>query len=710
MTEALNLNPAPAKLPPLRDDLRLYPGPEGRDGTPSWTIHDPARNRYFRIGRAAFEMLARWGVGDPAQVLARTQAETGLSVDQGDLIQMAEFLEMNHLVQRSTAEGVARLGAFAMAARPVWYKWLLHNYLFFRLPLVRPDRFLAAALPLVRPLYTRNFLLAVMAAALLGLFLVARQWDVFLSTFPHFFSWQGAAWFGAALGLSKMVHELGHAFTAKRLGCRVPTMGLAFLVLMPVLYTDTSDVWRLVSRRQRMAVAAAGMGAEMILAAVALLAWSFLPDGPARSAAFAMVTVTLVATIAMNASPFMRFDGYYLLADGLGMENLQERSFALGRWRLREALLGLGEPPPEHFPRRLQFILLAYCYGTWLYRLVLFLGIALLVYHMFFKLLGILLFAVELGWFIAKPVMSEVREWWEYRQQIEAKRLRLPVVLGIAALLLLAVPWKGSVDMPALARASAYSAIFSPQAARLDAIVVKRGDKVEAGAVLAQLSAPDLGNKLIQVQIEVAAQRALLMREAADAKARASVHVLRSQLAAYEREELGLRQAQARLVVRSPMQGTVVDMSPLLRPGLWVNETTPLAYVADRSRPEVIAFLSEEDLRRLQPGARARFIADDPSLASYPCVVTAIADLNVDVLDVPALSSTNNGPIAARKDGDGRLTPAKGIYRVDLSFDGDRPDYEKATRGVVVADGQWRSPLGRIVDVVAAVVVRESGF
>lgn len=264
--------------------------------------------------------------------------------------------------------------------------------------------------------------------------------------------------------------------------------------------------------------------------------------------------------------------------------------------------------------------------------------------------------------------------------------------------------------MPALARASNYSAIFSPLPSRMEAIRVKRGDPVAAGDVMAELSSPDLDNKLRQVQIKVAAQRAQLMREAADPKARQAVHVLRSQLAAYEREELGLRQAMARLVVRAPMQGVVVDMSPLLRPGLWVNETTPLAYVADRSRPSITAFLSEEDLRRLHPGARARFIPDDPSLASYPCVVRAIADLNADVLDVLALSSTNGGPIAARKDAEGRVVPVRGIYRVDLSFDGDRPDYEKATRGVVVADGQWRSPLGRVIDVVAAVLVRESGF
>lgn len=40
----------PLRLPPLREDLRLLPGPSGEDGAPTWTLHDPARNRFFRIG------------------------------------------------------------------------------------------------------------------------------------------------------------------------------------------------------------------------------------------------------------------------------------------------------------------------------------------------------------------------------------------------------------------------------------------------------------------------------------------------------------------------------------------------------------------------------------------------------------------------------------------------------------------------------------
>ncbi|MFA6018750.1 MAG: hypothetical protein WC722_00705 [Rhodospirillales bacterium] len=57
-----------------------------------------------------------------------------------------------------------------------------------------------------------------------------------------------------------------------------------------------------------------------------------MPDSPARMAAYLLTTVTLVGTLTTNASPLMRFDGYYLLSDAFGIANLQGCGFALARW------------------------------------------------------------------------------------------------------------------------------------------------------------------------------------------------------------------------------------------------------------------------------------------------------------------------------------------------------------------------------------------
>jgi putative peptide zinc metalloprotease protein len=51
-------------LPALREDLDLLPGPTLADGQPSWTLHDPARNLFFRIDWPTFEVMQRWAMDD----------------------------------------------------------------------------------------------------------------------------------------------------------------------------------------------------------------------------------------------------------------------------------------------------------------------------------------------------------------------------------------------------------------------------------------------------------------------------------------------------------------------------------------------------------------------------------------------------------------------------------------------------------------------
>jgi putative peptide zinc metalloprotease protein len=158
-------------------------------------------------------------------------------------------------------------------------------------------------------------------------FLVSRDWQRFVGTFPHLFS-LGALAFGVALFFAKFCHEFGHAFMAKRAGCRVQSMGVAFMVLLPMFYTDVSDAWRVNDRRARLLIGAGGVLAELLLACIALLVWSLLPDGPARTAAFMLASATWITTLVVNLNPFMRFDGYFLLSDLWEVDNLQGRAFA----------------------------------------------------------------------------------------------------------------------------------------------------------------------------------------------------------------------------------------------------------------------------------------------------------------------------------------------------------------------------------------------
>ncbi|SOD90769.1 site-2 protease family protein [Caenispirillum bisanense] len=704
-------DPMEQPLPPLRDDLRLLPGPTARDGSPTWTIHDPVRNRYHRLGWAAFEMLARWPAGTGAAVCARVAAETTLAPGKAELEQLLRFLRANALVDMGSAADRGQWTRQAEAMRQRWSSWLLHNYLFFRIPLVRPDGFLRRTWPLVRPLFSpaAGWIMALLA--LVAVYLVARRWDAFVHTFTQFASLQGLAWMGVALVVTKILHELGHAYTAHRYGCRVPTMGVAFMVLWPVLYTDTSDGWTLTERRKRLAIGAAGVTVELCVAVLATFVWALTDDGPLRSAAFFLATAGWTASLAINLNPFMRFDGYYLLADWLDEPNLQPRAFALGRWRLRELLFGLGDPPPEALPRGRRRLLVVYAWATWLYRLVLFLGIALLVYHFFIKVVGILLFAVEIGWFILRPVASEVKVWWQRRGDLRPTP-NVFATLGLLALLaaVLVVPWRTAVPLPAVYEAARSHEVHAPEPAQVAQVLVAPGQAVRAGEPLVVLTQPHVDFQLALARLRVAVTQMTLDRAVTDEDRRADVPLLTADLQTQMAEEAGLVARQGRMTLTAAVDGVAADLLPGLRPGLWVEPTTVLLRVVGREDGRIVAYAGQDDLPHLQAGAAARFHPDDALAPALDGAVAAVETVNRPVLDHAMLSADQGGPIAARPDAERRLTPERSVYRVTITPAEGATAPDQVRRGTVRVEGRPESLAVRLWRAVAGVLIRESGF
>lgn len=700
-----------AALPPLRQDVTLVPGGDEMGGWRTYVLVDPVRNRYFRIGWCEFEMLARWHCADTRELLARLRAETTLDADENDLAALIGYLASNHLLVLPDSASVARLAAERRAQRLNPLAWLLHHYLFIRIPLVRPDRLLDRLHTLLGGLIRPATLWCLAGLALLALFLVGRQWDAFLATYPYTFGPWG--WLGWALALAagKVIHEMGHALTLKHHGGSVPTMGVAFLVLWPVLYTDTSAAYTLPRRRARLAVAAAGVSSELALAALALLAWSFMPDGPARTAMVMLATTSAATTLLINMSPLMRFDGYYLLSDLLGIPNLQERAFALARHRLRHAALGWREEPPEHLPAAKVRLLLLYAYAAWVYRLVLFLGIAVVVYHLFFKALGVVLFAVEIWWFVARPIFRELREWWGQRRALAGNRNALLTGGGALALLALAVlPWQGNVDAPAIAQASPRMHIFPPFPARLGELRVKEGDTVAAGQVLAVLEAPEVTREQAVAEAMWVESRWRAERGDFNDRLRERGGVVDRELDAAAARRQGAAQLAAQLTVTAPAAGTVRDLAPGLEAGLWLGREDRLAVIAGPGR-SVTAYVAEADIAAIAEGAPARFIPDNPFLPAIALVVTAIDPAASRTLDSLWLSSTRDGPIAAREPKPGAApVPHEAVWRVVLTPTADAGLPAQVLRGHVRIEGERRSPAGRLLRLAASVLVREAGF
>lgn len=698
-------------LPLLREDIDLHPGPRLPDGQPTWTLHDPARNQFYRIDWQTFCILSRWHLQDPQAICDAVAAETTLRPDAEDVDAVARFLAENQLLQARGADSARLLAQRWHLQRGSLGKRLLHNYLFFRIPLVNPDGWLDRWMNRLAPLYSRAFLYLTLLALVTGVVLVFRNWTQFSNTLVDTISLSGLAAYGAALIVVKMLHELGHALTAKRYGCRVPAMGVAFLVLWPVAYTDTNEVWKLSDPRQRLAVALSGVATETIIAIWATLAWALLPEGTGRQIAFVLATLSWFTTLAINASPFLRFDGYFVLSDWLDMPNLHARAFALARWSLREKLFGLGHPPPEHFSGRKQTALILFAWGTWLYRLAVFIGIAVLVYHFFIKLAGILLFVVEILWFIARPVWTEVKVWRELWPDIR-RQARTRRTLAVTALLLalFVVPWPARLSASAHLKPLESFTVYAPGGAQVAELPWKEGADVPKGVALVRLASPDL-----ELRWNRASTRLEKLREQAavaglDASLQQNVQVLQQELASAEAELASVQADTARYSPVAPFDGRVHEVNPELQPGVWVRRQEPLLTLVKPGPWVVETYLDEDEVRRVAAGDPGRFYADG---LEGPFMRLKVVDVDQDatrVLPHGMLAVKHGGSVLTR-DKDGVLVPERAVYRVTLAVEGDPGRLAGHDwRGTAVIRGSWEAPGLRYLRAALAVLWREAGF
>ena len=700
-------------LPRLREELDLLPGPMLDDGQPSWTLHDPVRHQFFRLDWPTFEILSRWSLDDASLIAAAVSAETTLQIGINEVQLVARFLQENQLLQPQGADSARQLAERLQKMQGSPLKWLLHHYLFFRIPLWRPDAWLDRWQGVAGIFFSRGFLLLTLAALALGLYQVARQWDVFAGSLVDTFNWSGLAAYGVALVGVKFLHELGHAFTAKRQGCRIPAMGVAFLVLWPVAYTDTNETWRLTGRWQRLRVAAAGITTELVIAAWATLAWALLPDGAWRSAAFVLATTSWIGTLAINASPFMRFDGYFILSDWLDLPNLHQRSFALARWKLREWLFDLREPRPEHFSPRREAGLIAFAWVTWLYRLVVFLGIAVLVYHFAFKLLGILLFIVEILWFILLPLRHELNAWQERWPRIRAsRRSRASAAIVLAALLLTVVPWPSRVTASAMLKPAEVWPVFAPSGARVDELPFREGDAVPQDAELLRLHVPDLQMRRQALLARVEQLRWQAASSGFDAETRQRLLVNEQALAAVQSELASLDAEFRTYAPRAPFPGRLRDLDPDLQVGQWLARKEKIALlVRDDGRWLVETWLDEQDVQRVSEGDSALFIADGPASHPIRLKVKAIDRDASRVLPRPELSALLGGHVLTREKA-GQLVPERAVYRVTFEVPpGAVAGWDQLSwRGQVTVHASWQAPAWPYLRQGAAVLIRELGF
>lgn len=451
-------------------------------------------------------------------------------------------------------------------------------------------------------------------------------------------------------------------------------MGVAFLVLCPVLWTDTTDAWRLVRARDRLVIDCAGMVAEIMLATLATIIWSIVPDGPLRDGLFTLSSSTWILTLSVNLSPLMRFDGYYILSDLMGIPNLQERAFAWTRWRTRKLLFGENTPPPEVFPARRELMLAGYSIATWLYRFFLFTGIALVVYHAVFPALGVVLMGIEIWFFVARPIMGELAQW--ARQALDAPGSRRVHVTGAAFAMLLAfliLPWSHSVRAPAVLRAQGQSLLYTSDPGMVVRLL-PAGSVVQAGESVAELRSSGLDHDRAVSIARLATLEATLSERMFGTEDTASLDDTRDRIEQETAERLRAEAAIRQLTIRAPFAGMLVDVPPEIHAGDTLKQHDYIGSLITPDHAAIEAYVHETDISFIQPGAQASFRADSPDATRITGHVQSISVASIPEIDALEQASPYGGHIKAHRDETSHAVMLEeAVYRVVIVPDGPLP-------------------------------------
>ncbi len=503
------------RVAPLRPRLRLHAQTHRQRarGQVWYVVQDHQTGRHFRISVAAHALLSMMDgsrtVGEMFDRLARHVGSERPS--HGETVRLLVQLHQADLLATPLPPDLTELDRRAdkHTRGRIWSQF--RNPLAIRLPLWDPNRFLERTMPVGRFLGHRLTLLVALAIVLTGAVLVAMHWHALAGNVAdRVFAADNVLLMALLYPIAKTLHEAGHAYAVKLGGGDVHEVGVMVLIMFPVPYVDASasagfpDTWR------RVVVSAAGIMMELVLAGLATIAWVSLGPGPARAAALDIMILCGFSTVLFNANPLLRFDGYYVLSDLIGIPNLDTRARKYLSTAVRRYLLGMPEPPETVESSGERGWLMAFGVLSTIYRVVMAVTIGLIVAAKFF-VFGVMLATASAVQTFVLPVIGAAR-FVLFGRELRSGRLRAILGAGTGlvtlALLLFVLPIPHAVVAPGVVWVPSEAIVRAGADGFVTAIEVPPGSAVEPGTPLIRLQDPVAAAQLQVLASEVAVQRA----------------------------------------------------------------------------------------------------------------------------------------------------------------------------------------------------------
>ncbi len=625
-------------LPAIRRDLRFTPHLQHNE---LWyAVEDRANGRFLRMGWQEYAAAMQFDGTKDAQAIieAASAMDETFKLTEADISQLLVWLtRVGFLVQPQTSN-VRRPDPEILSSRSIW------DPLGARFALIKGIHVEQIA-RLLQPLASLPAAIGVGILAFVATICVVVNSTEFFETTSKLFVAEGRVWWIVAWLLLKIVHELGHAITAVRAGSPIRSAGISFFFFAPVPYIDVSDLWSISNRWQRILCSAGGILFEIAIASIAVFVAFLAESESLRYLACAIATTGTITTLAFNANPFVRFDGYYILSDLLQKSNLWSDGQSAIKGMVHRILHPLSKRQDPIPPAMLAFGLV--CAFN---RFLMLLGItlwALIVWQGY----GLLIIGwAAYAWFISpwlkarkaaaasaanQTTTSETslwRKWWQ----------PLTVTAVIAVAMLAPSPIQPSIPGVVVFRDP--TIVRCQSEGTLVRVYVNELDRVHEGDLIAVFENPQLLQTLALKQLEVstADETISVMRARGEL---AALQAEQAKLFALKEQVLQLEKDASDLEVRAEVDGTILANDLKRQIGRNFKPGEPLTMITQPDSIEVKLSASQQEHESIKSSqGKEVHIA---GLGSQNCdgTIELIDWRGSETLDEPALAATYGGPI-----------------------------------------------------------------
>jgi putative peptide zinc metalloprotease protein len=615
-----------------------------------YILQDHSTGRFNRFTPEAYFFI---GLMDGRRTMGEIWEAAGRQLGdamptQDEVIGLLSQLHQSDVLQGDIPPDMVEIRERQQRVRRGRFWGMLKSPMAMRFPLLDPDRFLRATLPLVRPLFGWAGLVLWMLAVGWALVQAGTHWgDLSSNLADRVLSLENLALLWLVYPVVKVIHEFAHAYTVKLWGGEVHEMGIMLLVLMPIPYVDATSASAFRLKRRRMLVGAAGMLAEVFLAALAMVVWVNVEPGAVRALSYNVMLVAGVSTLLFNGNPLLRFDAYYVLSDYLEIPNLGSRSNRYLGYLLQRYLLGIKDtnfPPASAGEKRWYF---SYALSSFIYRIFISVRIVVFIAGKFF-FVGVLLAL----WVVSNMLITPtVRGWKAFFQDNRMRKKRGRIFWTVAAGVGLVVLLVGVVPVPLFTMAE--GVVWVPEQARVHAgadgfvavVIAEPQQMVHAGDQLIECVNPELAVRVQVLEAQLVEYQARYRLGVAEDRTEADI--LQEEIRQVEKELARERERLAALVVRSPGNGRFLLPEAQNLPGRFVRRGAPLGYVVGPDQFRVRVLVPQADIDRVRSGTRrieAR-LAHDIDRILPARVVRAVPAASTELPSL-ALSLEGGGRIA----------------------------------------------------------------